>query len=148
LSPLQGKYTDKSFNDDLVRATIEMIQRWQPDPFPTWVTCVPSHKHPHLVPDFARRLAEGLQIPFVAIVQKVKQNQPQKTMKNSYQQAHNLDGVFEIDRSELRSGTVFLIDDIVDSRWTFTVIAALLRQSGCVGVFPLALAFNSLNSDD
>ncbi|AFY92266.1 RecQ family ATP-dependent DNA helicase [Chamaesiphon minutus] len=144
----QGKYTDESFNDDLVRATIEMIRRWQPDPFPTWVTCVPSLKRPNLVPDFARRLAEGLQIPLHPVVSKVKQNQPQKEMGNSYQQSHNLDGVFEIDRSQLQSGTVFLIDDMVDSRWTFTVIAALLRQAGSDRVFPLALALNSLSSDD
>jgi ATP-dependent DNA helicase RecQ len=144
----QGKYTDESFNDDLVRATIEMIQRWQPDPHPTWVTCVPSLNRPYLVPDFARRLAEGLQIPFYPIVKKVKQNQPQKDMGNSYQQAHNLDGVFEIDQSELQSGTVFLIDDMVDSRWTFTVISALLRKAGSDRVFPLALALNSLSSDD
>jgi ATP-dependent DNA helicase RecQ len=144
----QGKYKDESFNDDLVRATIEMIQRWQPDPSPTWVTCVPSLNRPHLVPDFARRLAESLQIPFYPVVTKVKQNQPQKEMGNSYQQAHNLDGVFEIDRSQLQSGAVFLIDDMVDSRWTFTVIAALLRKAGCDRVFPLALALNSLSSDD
>ncbi len=144
----QGKYKDESFNDDLVRATIEMIQRWQPDPFPTWVTCVPSLKRPNLVPDFARRLAEGLQIPFYPVVRKVQENQPQKNMGNSYQQAHNLDGVFEIDRSELPSGAVFLIDDMVDSGWTFTVIAALLRQAGSDRVFPLALALNSLNSAD
>jgi ATP-dependent DNA helicase RecQ len=144
----QGKYTDESFNDDLVRATIEMIQRWQPNPRPTWVTCVPSLNRPSLVPDFARRLAEGLQIPFYPVVTKVKQNQPQKEMGNSYQQARNLDGVFEIDRSQMQSGTVFLIDDMVDSRWTFTVITALLRQAGCDRVFPLALALNSLSSDD
>jgi ATP-dependent DNA helicase RecQ len=144
----QGKYTDGSFNEDLVRATIEMIQRWQPNPLPTWVTCVPSLNRPSLVPDFARRLAEGLQIPFYPVVEKVKQNQPQKSMSNSYQQAHNLDGVFEIDQSQLQSGTVFLIDDMVDSRWTFTVITALLRQAGSDRVFPIALALNSLSSDD
>jgi ATP-dependent DNA helicase RecQ len=41
-------------------------------------------------------------------------------------------------------GAVFLIDDMVDSRWTFTVIAALLRRAGSGQVFPLALALNSL----
>lgn len=43
---------------------------------------------------------------------------------------------------------MFLIDDMVDSGWTFTVIAALLRQAGIDRVFPLALALNSLNSAD
>jgi ATP-dependent DNA helicase RecQ len=37
-------------------------------------------------------------------------------------------------------GAVLLIDDVVDSRWTFTVIAALLREAGSGPVFPLALA--------
>jgi ATP-dependent DNA helicase RecQ len=144
----RGKYQDESFNDELVRATIDMIQRWQPDPFPTWVTCVPSLKRPNLVPDFARRLAESLQIPFYPVVTKVKDNQPQKNMGNSYQQSRNLDGAFAIDKSKLQAESVFLIDDMVDSRWTFTVIAALLRQVGSGKVFPIALALNSLNSAD
>jgi len=115
-----------------------------PQPFPTWVTCVPSLHHPQLVPNFAQRLAHQLQLPFQPIVQKVHQNQPQKQMGNSYQQAHNLDGVFDVNSWQGMKGAVFLIDDMVDSRWTFTVIAALLRRAGSGPVFPLALALNSL----
>jgi len=55
-------------------------------------------------------------------------------MQNSFLQAHNLDGVFEIDDSSLPDGAVLLIDDMVDSRWTFTVIAALLKRVGCPAV--------------
>jgi ATP-dependent DNA helicase RecQ len=40
---------------------------------------------------------------------------------------------------------VLLIDDMVDSRWTMTVIAALLRQAGSEPVFPVALASTSPN---
>ena len=64
-------------------------------------------------------------------------------MNNSFQQAGNLDGAFSVDEDTVPEGTVFLVDDMVDSRWTFTVIAALLRQIGCPAVFPLALAMNS-----
>jgi ATP-dependent DNA helicase RecQ len=39
-----------------------------------------------------------------------------------------------------RSGSVLLIDDIVDSGWTMTVVADLLRANGAAEVFPLALA--------
>jgi ATP-dependent DNA helicase RecQ len=144
----QGKYRDNFFNDQLVNATIEMIKRWQPRPFPTWITCVPSLQHPDLVPDFTRRLAKALDIPFYAVVHKAKKNRPQKEMNNSYQQAQNLDGVFTISDLPDTSGAVFLVDDMVDSRWTFTVIAALLKQAGSGSVFPLALALNSLNSAD
>ncbi|MEQ8540880.1 MAG: RecQ family ATP-dependent DNA helicase [Coleofasciculus sp. D1-CHI-01] len=140
----QGKYHNHDFDDALVQGAFEMIQRWHPQPFPTWVTCVPSLHHPQLVPNFAQRLAHQLQLPFQPIVQKVHQNQPQKQMGNSYQQAHNLDGVFDVNSWQGMKGAVFLIDDMVDSRWTFTVIAALLRRAGSGPVFPLALALNSL----
>ncbi|MBR8826602.1 MAG: RecQ family ATP-dependent DNA helicase [Gomphosphaeria aponina SAG 52.96 = DSM 107014] len=141
----QGKYQHNHFDDALVQATFEMIQRWQPQPFPTWVTCVPSLNRRALVPNFAQRLADKLGLPFVPVVRKVRQNKPQKTMSNSYQQAHNLDGVFVIDSWQGMKGAVFLVDDFVDSRWTFTVIAALLRRGGSGAVFPLALALNSLD---
>jgi ATP-dependent DNA helicase RecQ len=141
----QGKYQDNYFSDELVDAVYDLIQRWQPDPFPTWVTCVPSLTRPELVPSFADRLARRLNIPFVPCVKKIKQNRPQKEMKNSTQQAKNLDGAFAVSRWQGMAGSVFLIDDMVDSGWTFTVIAALLRQSGSGKVFPLALALNSLS---
>ncbi len=140
----QGKYQDNRFDEALVRGAFEMIQRWQPQPFPTWVTCVPSLNRPRLVPNFAQRLAQILGLPFVSVVRKVRPTQLQKMMSNSYQQAHNLDGAFEVDSWRGMGGSVFLVDDMVDSRWTFTVIAALLRRSGSGQVFPLALALNSL----
>ncbi|MEC4893932.1 MAG: RecQ family ATP-dependent DNA helicase [Oscillatoria sp. PMC 1051.18] len=141
----QGKYQDNYFDDALIQGIIEMIQRWQPEPMPTWITCVPSLNRSQLVPNFSQRLANQLNLPFIPVVQKVRQNSPQKTMSNSYHQARNLDGVFALDCSKIKPGAVFLIDDFVDSRWTFTVIAALLRQAGSGQVFPLALAINSLS---
>jgi len=139
-----GKYRDNNFNDVLVEGAFEMIQRWQPKPFPTWVTCVPSLNRPELVPNFAQKLADRLNLPFKPVIRKINPTRPQKEMNNSYQQAHNLDGAFAIDTWEGIKGTVFLVDDMVDSRWTFTVIAALLRQGGSGSVFPLALSLNSL----
>jgi len=139
-----GKYRDNNFNDALVEGAFEMIQRWQPEPFPTWVTCVPSLNRPELVPNFAQKLAVRLNLPFQPVIRKIRQTPRQKEMNNSYQQAHNLDGAFAIDTWEGIKGTVFLVDDMVNSRWTFTVIAALLRQGGSGSVFPLALSLNSI----
>ncbi|MDJ0590240.1 MAG: hypothetical protein QNJ72_09635 [Pleurocapsa sp. MO_226.B13] len=82
---------------------------------PTWVTCISSLTRPNLVPNFAQRLADKLDLPFNSAVIKIRENKPQKEMNNSYQQAHNLDGVFEIDTNQINSGAVFLIDDLVDS---------------------------------
>lgn len=124
-----------------------MIQRWQPDPFPTWVSCVPSLNYPELVPNFSRRLAQRLNLQFMPCIQKTRPTPPQKTMRNSYQQAHNLDGAFAVSKWVGIKGPVFLVDDIVDSRWTFTVIAGLLRNSGSGAVFPLALTLNSFSTE-
>jgi len=128
------------FRDELVEAVVEMIQeRWRPDPFPQWITCVPSLNHTELVPDFARRLAEKLGLPFVDVIKKVIDNEPQKKQQNRFYQCRNLDGVFEI--GEITSeGPVFLVDDMIDSRWTITVLAVLLQQAGSGPVFPVALA--------
>ena len=61
-------------------------------------------------------------------------------MENSYQQAHNLRDAFEVENHRVRSAPVLLVDDMVDSRWTLTVVAAHLRLAGAGQVFPLALA--------
>ena len=134
---------DKSvgrFRDELVEAVADMYeQRWQPDPAPVWVTCVPSQNNPTLVPDFARRLARRIELPFVDAIQKTRHNEPQKNQQNSFHQCKNLDGAFTISES-IPETPVLLIDDIVDSRWTMTVLAALLRQNGSGPVYPVALA--------
>jgi ATP-dependent DNA helicase RecQ len=138
----EDKHANK-FRDDLVNAMAEMIrERWKPQPSPTWVTCVPSRNHRALVADFARRLAAVLRLPFVEAVTKVRDNEQQKLQQNRYHQCHNLDGAFAIAQS-VPNGPVLLVDDIVDSAWTMTVVAALLRQQGSGPVWPVALASTS-----
>lgn len=140
----KGKQKDGRFDDKLVAAVAEMIlRRWRPQPYPEWVTCVPSLTRPTLVPDFARRLAAALRLPFVDCIKKIRATQPQKEMNNSFQQARNLDGAFVVNGILIKPGSVFLVDDMVDSRWTFTVLAALLRQEGAGPVFPVALAMST-----
>ena len=61
-------------------------------------------------------------------------------MANSIQQARNIDGSLAITKQPAPAGPVWLVDDMVDSRWTLTVAAWLLRKNGSGEVFPLALA--------
>ncbi|AMK00049.1 ATP-dependent DNA helicase RecG [Alteromonas macleodii] len=132
------------FSDELVGAMAEMIlERWQPNPPPEWVCCVPSRNHPELVPDFARRLAASLGLPFVDAVSKVQNNQQQKDQQNSFHQCRNLDGAFAVEQ-DIPTTPVLLVDDIVDSGWTLTVISALLQQAGSGVVYPVALASSSV----
>ena len=135
-----GKYRDARFADDLVSASAQLLREWNPQPSPTWVTCIPSRNHPGLVPDFAQRLADTLQLPFRPALVKTQDRPPQKEMANSIQQARNVEGSLEIVPDSLMPGPVLLVDDLVDSRWTLTVAASLLRNAGCSQVFPYALA--------
>lgn len=140
----RGKQRDHHFDDRLVEAAAQSISnRWQPNPAPTWVTCVPSNRHHALVPDFARRLGQRLGLPFVQSIRKVRETEPQKTRANSFQQAQNLHGAFVIEQAAVRQGPVLLVDDMVDSKWTFTVASALLRQAGSGPIYPFALADSS-----
>ncbi len=128
------------FRDALVDAAAEMLrERWRPTPPPDWVACVPSLKRPNLVPDYATRLAHKLGLPFEEAVLKVKDNEEQKAQQNRYHQCRNLDGVFAVS-DNVRPGPVLLIDDVVDSRWTLTVVSMLLRRAGSGPVWPMALA--------
>ena len=136
----KGKYNDDHFSDELVQASVKLVKEWQPNPFPEWVTCAPSLRHPDLVPNFAKRLAEALNLPFLDAIKKTDARPEQKTMANSTQQARNIDGSLAMISLQVPNGPVLLIDDMVDSRWTVTVCAWLLRTHGCGVVFPLALA--------
>jgi ATP-dependent DNA helicase RecQ len=135
-----GKYYDGRFSDELVKACAALMREWNPLPAPTWITCIPSTRHPHLVSDFAQRLSYKLGLPFRNAIVKTQTRPEQKTMANSTQQARNVDGSLTLIDRPLPAGPVLLIDDMVDSRWTFTVAAWLLRINGSGEVWPLALA--------
>jgi ATP-dependent DNA helicase RecQ len=134
----QGK-NEGRFADQLVEACASMVRSWAQLPAPAWVTCLPSLRHPGLVPDFASRLAVSLGLNFLPVLVKTDDRPAQKQMENGIHQARNVDGGFAI-RGAVPSGPVLLVDDMVDSRWTLTVAAYLLTANGSGPVYPLALA--------
>ena len=136
----RGKYRDGRFSDALVEASAAAVREWQPEPSPAWVTAVPSRRHAGVVPDFARRLALALGLPYVDTLAKKQDRPEQKEMQNSDQQARNVIGSLAVNQSAMLPAPVLLVDDMVDSRWTFTVAARLLRLSGSGVVWPFALA--------
>ena len=136
----QGKYHDGTFADELVAACVKMVEAWNLQPRPTWVTCVPSLRHPDLVPDFAMRLAAALGLPFHMVIAKTDNPPEQKTMANSIQQARNIDGSLALNGQSVPPEPVLLVDDMVDSRWTLTVAGWLLRKGGSGEVWPMVLS--------
>ncbi|WP_294557237.1 RecQ family ATP-dependent DNA helicase [uncultured Mailhella sp.] len=141
----RDKYERGFFSEPVVHAFAKMIREWSPSPMPEWVTCIPSLRHPVLVPDFARRVAFKLNLPFKPCILQTCENKPQKSMENEIQQINNLREIYKI--SAPCSGACLLLDDIVNSGWTLTAVSALLRRHGCSHVFPAALALNTLRID-
>ena len=136
----EGKYRVRHFSDELVEACVRLVQEWNPQPAPAWVTSIPSLRHSDLVPSFAQRLATRLNLQFHMVIEKTDDRPEQKTMENSTQQARNIDGSLTISVPQLPAGPVLLVDDMADSRWTLTIAAWLLRSHGSGEVWPLALA--------
>ncbi|QIZ49235.1 RecQ family ATP-dependent DNA helicase [Dickeya zeae] len=136
----ENRYKDGYFSEQLVQACAEMFHQWGPIPAPEWVTAIPSLKHPDIVPNFAKRLAAAVGLPFHQVLVKTEDRPEQKTMANSSQQARNLDGSLALANEPIPSGPVLLVDDIVNSRWTLTVAAWLLRKAGSGEVWPIALS--------
>lgn len=137
---VQGKRRDGRFSDELVDACVHLVRGWNPQPVLCWVTAIPSLRYPDLVPEFARSLAQALDLPFETVLKKTRDCPEQRTRANSTQQARNVDGSLAMGERPMPSGPVLLVDDTVDSGWTLTVAAWLLRSSGSGEVFPLALA--------
>lgn len=137
----RAKYREEQIDDRLVEAATDLMSEWAPLPSPVWLTWIPSSSSGDLVEDFAHRLATKVGIEAVETFKRVRSSQPQKTMQNSCQQARNIAGAFAIVDS--RPGPVLLVDDVVDSRWTFTILGSQLRSATGHPVYPLALADTS-----
>jgi hypothetical protein len=65
--------------------------------------------------------------PIVDAIHKVRDNEPQKQQQNRFHQRSNLDGSFSLSDGIL-STHLLLVDDVIDSGWMVTVLAALLRR--------------------
>lgn len=144
----QDKYSGNGFREELVDAVVELVTTGlRPNPFPEWVTSVPSVRHPELVDSFAQRVAVKLSLPFRKVLRREESALPQKKMNNSHRQAGNALRAYSVN-GPCPPGPVLLLDDMVDSKWTFTVCGFLLREHGSGPVFPVALASTSQRGDE
>ncbi|WP_066320514.1 RecQ family ATP-dependent DNA helicase [Bacillus sp. FJAT-29814] len=136
----ENRYVKGNFEDKLVNYAVDFIKNnWHMQNPPVWVTAVPSLRNPNLVPDFAKRVAQQLNLPYYSLIAKVKDTKEQKYMRNSFQQAGNIIDAFTI-TTPCPPGTVLLIDDIMNSGWTFTICGVLLKRAGSGDVIPFALS--------
>jgi ATP-dependent DNA helicase RecQ len=130
--------SDGPVPDELLDAVVRVLGRWDWPERPTWVTFVPSRRHPKLVQDLAERIAEAGRLPLHQVLERTRNDPPQLEMANSAHQCRNVHGAFAI-TGPVPQGGVLLVDDTADSKWTLTVVGALLRQASAGAVYPLVL---------
>lgn len=132
------KYKKGYFDEQLVDASVKLLQDYVVENDIQWVTNVSSRRRPELVRSFACRLASCLGLEYRDIIEKKMDSRCQKEFNSSYLQYQNVNDSFEV--HEPLPGNVLLVDDMVDSGWTFTVCGYKLREKGSGKVFPFALA--------
>ena len=130
--------TDGPVPDELLDAVVRVLGRWDWPERPTWVTFVPSRRHPKLVQHLAERIAETGRLPLHHLLERTREGPPQLEMANSAHQGRNVHGAFTL-TGPVPQGGALLVDDSADSRWTLTIAGALLRHAGVGPVYPLVL---------
>jgi len=141
----KGKYLDGYFSDELVDASVKILSEFIKNNNIEWITPVTSKRHPQLVPDFAKRLADRLGIGYFEGIKKFNAEE-QKKFENSDGQYKNANDSFEI--IQIKKENILLVDDMVDSRWTFTVCAMKMREMGSGDIYPFALANTAGRGDN
>ncbi|MCU4885129.1 RecQ family ATP-dependent DNA helicase [Bacillus cereus] len=145
----RGKYVNNRFSDVLVKASVDKLKRFLREKGISTteliVIPIPSNRRPQLVPDFAQRLANTLQCKYAHIFAKRPNEPEQKSFLNSRHQEQGIRDYLYIQTEEnLHNQHILLVDDFVDSKWTFTVATELLGEVyNNITVTPFALADTS-----
>ncbi|MGW6914523.1 DEAD/DEAH box helicase [Kitasatospora sp. NPDC054939] len=111
---------------------------------PVGVVTMASAGRPALVGSLGARIAEIGRLPLLGQVAYAGGRPPHGPRSNSAQRLHSLAGALVLPPEAEAAiagagGPVLLVDDLVDSGWTVTVAARLLRRAGASAVLPLVL---------
>jgi ATP-dependent DNA helicase RecQ len=146
----RGPSPDGAVPDDLIAAVVKVLAAWDWEQRPAGVVTLPSRTRPQLVESLGRRIAEIGQIPYLgglaytgaaAMARPARQYNSAQRLAALWRELTVPDAL----GGEIAGlgGPVLLVDDRVETGWTMTVAAKLLREAGGVAVLPLVLAASS-----
>jgi ATP-dependent DNA helicase RecQ len=133
--------------DDLVAALVQVLAAWEWPRRPAGVVSLPSRSRPRLIGSLAERIAGIGRLPLLGSLGYAGHgpgprqfNSPQR-LQAVWRELVLPDPV----RGAVAGldGPVLLIDDRIETGWTMTVAAKLLREAGAPAVLPLVLAVNA-----
>ena len=136
---------DAPVSPELLRACVGVLSGWGWSERPTGIVALPSRSRPLLVDSLARGLSEIGRLPFLGTLDLVDGGPIGAAGGNSAFRLAGVWGRLAVPPQLAASlagggGPVLLVDDLVDSRWTMTVAAQVLRQAGADAVLPFSLA--------
>ena len=143
-----GGEGDQPIDDAMLRACVQVLAQWGWRERPVAVVSMPSRTRPVLLRSFAEGIARIGQLPYAGELE-YPHGGPRGESGGS--SAFRLAAVWDqmavpgelaARLAEVR-GPVLLIDDYVDSKWTMTEAARVLRLAGADEVLPLALAISA-----
>ena len=148
LRPLfAGGTPDEPVTSQLTDAVVKVLAAWDWSARPASVVTLPSRTRPVLVESLGRRIAAIGRLSYLGALDYATADGPGPRRHNSAQRLASLwralvvpDSLREALSVAAAAGPVLLVDDQIDSGWTMTVAAALLRDAGAPAVLPLALA--------
>jgi ATP-dependent DNA helicase RecQ len=135
---------------DLVDAVVRILAAWDWAERPAAVLTLPSRSRAGLITSLGERIAEIGRLPYLGSLQYAPGSSPTggRDAARQHNSAQRLQAVWrELSvpddvRAALAGagGPVLLVDDQIDSGWTMTVAAKLVRDAGASAVLPFVLA--------
>jgi ATP-dependent DNA helicase RecQ len=123
---------------DVLDACVRVLAGWGWAERPVGVVGIGSRSRPHQLDHLARRIADIGRLPLLGTL--VPMGPRPGEHSNSAQRLAAVWPAFEPPGFAIPSGPVLLVDDVIDSGWTATVAARMLRRAGTSAVLPFALA--------
>ncbi|WP_370935630.1 RecQ family ATP-dependent DNA helicase [Amycolatopsis sp. cg13] len=133
---------DAEVPDSVFDACVKVLAGWQWAQRPVAVVAIPSATRPQLVDSLALRLSAIGRLDYLG---ELASAGPPPRQANSAQRLADLWRRLSLPEDVAASvaqaqGPVLLVDDLIDTGWTMTLAARLLRKAGAEGVLPFALA--------
>jgi ATP-dependent DNA helicase RecQ len=157
-TPTPGGRADSPVPADIVDAVVKVLAAWDWAARPVAIVSLPSRTRPALIDGLSCRIADIGRLNYLGSLAYADDSglaasglgagQPAIRQHNSAQRLRALwteltlpdalrDAVARID------GPILLVDDRIDTGWTMTVAAKVLREAGAPAVLPFALAVTS-----
>jgi ATP-dependent DNA helicase RecQ len=131
---------DAPVSGEVFDAVVEVLSAWDWPQRPAGVVAMASATRPAMIADLARRVATIGRLPYLGEIGYAGTG-PGPRRHNSAQRVRTLWNALTIpDTVAGLGGPVLLVDDRVDTGWTVTIAAKLLREAGAPAVLPLVLA--------